>query len=136
MLGLSENYAAPNQDSRCLSLPSDSVGVVEAKPLDKRVRVLRLQQGVEVYALLVDERSRLLLIAANRLTENLEELVKRATFGEGGSASQCSVLQACLKAGYVAAGYSAAEWLTKEGRLLIELRPLVASVLNVKGDAV
>ena len=136
MLGLNENYAAPNAESRGLSLPTDSGGVVEAKRVKKTVRVLRIQQGAEVYALLVDGQNRLLLVAAIRLTDALEELVNRATFGEGGGASRCSVLETCLAAGYVIAGYSAAEWLTKEARLLIELRPLVASVLFSEPGAI
>lgn len=106
---------------------------VETKRAQKRLKVYQLHMGDERFGLLVDERNQLLAVVANRLSDKLEKVLDRVRF-EGGS-TQCVALQICLGAGYVMASYTAAEWLCKEGRALVNVKRHVANVL-MEGVAV
>jgi len=107
-----------------------SFGTIRRKA-QERVKLLKLQRGEECFGILVDARNRPLAVVANRLSERLRSLLQRFDFD--GPAGQCSALQICLGAGYVYSGYHAAEWLTKEARLLVELRGHVEAVLKEGG---
>ena len=94
------------------------------------MKVHQLHLGDERVGLLTDQGNQLLAVLANGLSPRVGRLLERMDFG--GRASQCATLEYCLDVGYVMASYEAAEWLAKEGRLLLELRPWVANVLRME----
>lgn len=106
---------------------SASYGTIR-RPVQKRVKLHRIQRGSDVIGILADERNRPLAVVANGLSDGLRKLLDRFDFN--GPAGQCSALQICLGAGYVYSGYHAADWLTKEARMLMELRPHVEALLG------
>ena len=106
---------------------------VETKRAHKRLKLYQLHLGDERFGLLVDEQNQLMAVVANRLTPNLDKVLDRVRF-EGGS-TQSVALQICLGAGFVMASYTAAEWLAKEGRALVNVKRHVANVL-MEGSAV
>jgi hypothetical protein len=93
------------------------------------VKVMKLKRGGEPFVLLADGDFRLLMVAARRSgSENLRKLVACLDFGD--RASPCATLARCLGAGHVVVGHRAAEWLSREAKLLKELRPYVAEILD------
>lgn len=94
----------------------------------KNIKVLKLERGGEPFALLTDQNCRLLAVAARSGFGYLPKLLECLEFGD--RASPTPVLASCLGAGHVVAGHAAAEWLSREAKLLMELRRHVQSVLS------
>lgn len=94
----------------------------------RTVKVYQLHLGDERIGVLADDSCRVLAVVANRLTPELHAFLDRVDFGEG--STQCVTLQICLGADYVMASYTAAEWLCKEGRALLNVKRHVANVLR------
>lgn len=98
------------------------------RKLQASIKVLKLDRGDEHFALLVDQNCQLLAVAANSASSCFVKILECFEFND--RASDTPVLAKCLGAGHVVAGHIAAEWMTSEARLLIELRPHVQAVLS------
>jgi len=103
-----------------------SVAVPSQLPVGE-LRIWKMRQGAEPFAMLVDGENRLLALCANRLTDGLDGVLARCEFC--GPASASSPVAAMLGVGYVVIGHRAAEWLTREMRLVLDLRPKLKAAL-------
>lgn len=92
------------------------------------IKVLKLERGGEPFALLIDQNCRLLAVAAKSGFGQLPKILECVEFDD--RASPTPVLAGCLGAGHVVAGHAACEWLSREAKLLCELRGHVVKVLG------
>lgn len=92
------------------------------------VRVMRLDRGGEPFVLLADADCRLLAVCARSGFGNFSKLMGSLSFS--GRASPCPTLANCLGAGHVVASHAAAEWMSREAKLLTEIKPHVQKILG------
>lgn len=104
-----------------------SVKVPKGLPVEE-LRLHRMEQGGEVFVLVTDRSNALFAVLCNRLSKRLAGVLERADFL--GPATQCSALEGMLQCGYAMASYESAAWLTREVRLVLDMRPHVRAMLN------
>lgn len=96
-------------------------------PVD-RIFLHRLHKGEERWVLLSNEAGQLLGILANGLSLQLGEFIDRADWP--GGATRCAYTENLFNVGYAMITYSAAQWLTREVRTVLDMRPHVRQMLD------
>lgn len=94
----------------------------------KLMRVYKIEQGGDVFALVTSEDNRLLAVCGQSYNPDMVALLGRCKFG--GRASCCDVLAQMLGVGYVMCRMDAAQWLTRELKLALRLGREVRALLR------
>jgi hypothetical protein len=127
MLGLQEPYASPARETITYSGPTRSVALPSHLPVPELL-LHPMQIGALPFVMVTDADNALLALLAPDLSLRLSSVIERAQFA--GNATQCSTLSGMLGCGYAMATYQAAKWLTREVRLVLDMRPHVKAMLE------
>lgn len=131
MIGLAENFAAPNVASRSLLLPALPVGAT----LENRCpRVAKVWVGDEPVAILMDAHCNVLLgVAANRWTPAIDKMLDRLLGSKDADMNyrRSETLESILEAGFVYLTFRATAELSRDAASCMILRQLLKGALLV-----
>jgi|AACY02.3.fsa_nt_gi hypothetical protein len=127
MIAEFETVEAPSAQGMSYAGATVSVKVPVGLPVpDLILHPMRI--GAEPFVMVTDRDNALFAVLANRLSAKIAHVLDRAIFP--GRATHCSVLESMLGCGYAMASYESAAWLTREIRLVLDMRPEVAAMLT------
>jgi hypothetical protein len=95
-----------------------------------RIFLHRLWKGNECWILLSNEKGHVLGLLANGMTDKLGEFLDQLELQS--SATRCAMTEQLFGVGYAVITYSAAQWLTREVRCVLDMRPHVHGLLSGK----
>ena len=96
----------------------------------QRIFLHRLWKGGECWIVLSSEAGDVLGVLASGITLKLGEFVARVKFA--GGATRCAYTENLFDVGFAMVTYSAAQWLTREIRTVLDLRSKVSAMLAGK----
>lgn len=125
MVAINENFAGGALLSKSVTEPV-AVDLPAHLPVD-RIFLHQLFQGDECWVFISDGNGSLIGLLASRHSEKLSGLLKRTKFA--GPATRCAYTENLFAVGYAIITYSAAQWLTREVRTVLNMRPHVRDLL-------
>lgn len=112
-----------------LELSEQPLAIAAPEQLPTRsVKVFRLERGADVFALLADDQCKPLGILAAGVTPGLARLIDEIQFLDRASGSD--IMADLLDVGFCMLTHSAAAWISREARLIMDLRPMVRKALE------